>query len=335
MKKSVLFYYLKQLLIPTIISSIFIIFYHIVQFTTISNETYNIEDLSMNITSFSEQTSLELSNIENILLELKDTIDMYPVIIPQLSSENENIFKDRIDKCSNDKIVCACCGWCDNYDKMKYNKGRPHGLCPQCGAVERHMHACYEFGNKNLLSDKMRFVHFGPQSSMRNSIETYKHVDQIPVDFGAKGYSYNDVYNANVEDLWFSDNFADGIFISHVLEHVLNLDKAIKELHRVLKVGGWLWIEVPCLPNITTVNCVDFDEDDRLKYCKQWDHLFLYDCEDFWSRNEWSKFSCEYVPYSSHIAPGVEEWQFWEKKTLSRNNDNSLFYEGVKLCRKL
>lgn len=43
----------------------------------------------------------------------------------------------------------------------------------------------------------------------------------------------------------FSENYADGIHCSHVLEHLLPTDKVLEEFYRLLKPGGLLFIECP------------------------------------------------------------------------------------------
>ncbi|MBU1203303.1 class I SAM-dependent methyltransferase [Patescibacteria group bacterium] len=52
-------------------------------------------------------------------------------------------------------------------------------------------------------------------------------------------------YNYDIHDLKFVDNTFDAVVCNAVLEHVENPQKAISELHRVLKPGGLIWVEVP------------------------------------------------------------------------------------------
>ena len=92
------------------------------------------------------------------------------------------------------------------------------------------------------------------------------------------------------------DNFANGIVILHVLEHVPVLTSAITELHRVLRTDGWLLAEVPCSRGDTkTMFCGDTDEE-RLEKCGQFDHQWVYNCDDFRGRfEEKGKFECQWV----------------------------------------
>ncbi len=52
-------------------------------------------------------------------------------------------------------------------------------------------------------------------------------------------------YNYDIHDLQFEDNGFDFIACKAVLEHVHDPVTAISEMHRVLKPGGEIWIEVP------------------------------------------------------------------------------------------
>ncbi len=50
---------------------------------------------------------------------------------------------------------------------------------------------------------------------------------------------------ANATHLPFKSNSVDEIYTSHMVEHVPNFEKAMREMHRVLKQGGKLIIIVP------------------------------------------------------------------------------------------
>ena len=50
---------------------------------------------------------------------------------------------------------------------------------------------------------------------------------------------------ADAANLPFENNFVDGIICESLLEHVVDADAVIKEIKRVLKPGGWLYISVP------------------------------------------------------------------------------------------
>jgi ubiquinone/menaquinone biosynthesis C-methylase UbiE len=49
----------------------------------------------------------------------------------------------------------------------------------------------------------------------------------------------------DISDLPFPDGSVDVILCSHVLEHVVEDRKALRELYRVLRPGGWALVLVP------------------------------------------------------------------------------------------
>ncbi len=49
----------------------------------------------------------------------------------------------------------------------------------------------------------------------------------------------------DITDIQFPENSFDAIICNHVLEHVIDDYKAMTELHRVLKPGGWAILQVP------------------------------------------------------------------------------------------
>jgi predicted SAM-dependent methyltransferase len=51
--------------------------------------------------------------------------------------------------------------------------------------------------------------------------------------------------NMDVTDIFYEECLFDVILCSHVLEHVEDDRKAIREFHRVLKPGGWAILQVP------------------------------------------------------------------------------------------
>jgi SAM-dependent methyltransferase len=82
----------------------------------------------------------------------------------------------------------------------------------------------------------------------------------------------------NIEQMTFGDSEFDIVLCNHVLEHVENDDKALKEIFRVLKKGGYAILQ----------SCIDYNrlttyedktitsEEDREREFWQKDHCRLY-----------------------------------------------------------
>jgi ubiquinone/menaquinone biosynthesis C-methylase UbiE len=82
--------------------------------------------------------------------------------------------------------------------------------------------------------------------------ETYqKNGVDISLDYLALAKSKGiDVCKAMIEELPYKNGFFDLITCTDVLEHVLDLNKSISEMFRVLKVGGYMIIRVPYRENL-------------------------------------------------------------------------------------
>jgi len=61
-------------------------------------------------------------------------------------------------------------------------------------------------------------------------------------EFQSKGI---EIVEANVENMPFNDAAFDAVIASHILEHVENTGKALQEIRRVIKDGGWLFLFLP------------------------------------------------------------------------------------------
>lgn len=61
---------------------------------------------------------------------------------------------------------------------------------------------------------------------------------------GGKSFDHSDYYQGNIENLPFEDNSFDVVMATHTLEHVIDFEKAVKELKRITKQT--LCVVVPC-----------------------------------------------------------------------------------------
>jgi ubiquinone/menaquinone biosynthesis C-methylase UbiE len=79
----------------------------------------------------------------------------------------------------------------------------------------------------------------------------------------------------DVQAIPFDDNLFDVIFCNHILEHVNDDLKALQELYRVLKPGGWGIIQSPINYDrtITYEDASIVSPEERTKHFGQHDHL--------------------------------------------------------------
>jgi SAM-dependent methyltransferase len=89
------------------------------------------------------------------------------------------------------------------------------------------------------------------------------------------------------------DNQLDLVICSHVLEHVPDPDKALREIFRILRPGGKAILMVPLFWDVKdTIEDKAHDTDElRLKYYGQDDHVRLFSRIDFLNRLDTAGFS--------------------------------------------
>jgi predicted SAM-dependent methyltransferase len=162
---------------------------------------------------------------------------------------------------------------------------RENALCPVCGSLERHrLHWHYMKSNTNLFSSegkKLKLLHVAPETIFYNQFITNNRIDYFPCDKFEKGYENaysSETLNVDITNIQFEDNTFDVIYCSHVLEHVIDDKKAMKELFRILKPGGWALLQVP-LDNKRDKTYEDYHiitPEEREKAFGQKDHVRIY-----------------------------------------------------------
>lgn len=168
---------------------------------------------------------------------------------------------------------CPCCGW-------HLRKFLPHGvilrpdaLCPRCNSLERHRLLWLYFKDRtNLFTDRLRLLHFAPEYIFERTFKSLDNLDYITADL----YSDSAMVKMDITDITYEDDSFDAILCSHVLEHVVDDRKAMREMLRVLRPGGWAIIMVPTFGEATFEDPSIVTPEDRERSFGQWDHVRIY-----------------------------------------------------------
>ena len=81
-----------------------------------------------------------------------------------------------------------------------------------------------------------------------------------------KGEKINNVFNQDVQDLTFQDDFFDFISCTEVFEHVPEYLIGFSEIYRTLKKGGVFCFTVPLYSNLKTEHLCEIDESGNLRW---------------------------------------------------------------------
>jgi SAM-dependent methyltransferase len=171
------------------------------------------------------------------------------------------------------KVECNICG--RHYRKFLpygYVVSRENALCPHCLALERHrLMAMFLKEKTDFYVTKPYTLHVAPEYCFIKRFEEILRKNYVTADLESPLAKVK----MNVQDIPFEDNTFDVIFCNHILEHVESDLKALSELYRVLKSGGWGIILSPINYNRT----VTYEDpsistpEERTRHFGQHDHL--------------------------------------------------------------
>ncbi|MDR2382781.1 MAG: class I SAM-dependent methyltransferase [Prevotellaceae bacterium] len=153
-----------------------------------------------------------------------------------------------------------------------YVNSRENALCPNCLSLERHRLMQLYLQNKTrFYTSNPRTLHVAPEFCFLKRFERLLGDNYVTADLESPLAKVK----MDVQAIPFDDNTFDVIFCNHILEHVDDDMKALQELYRVLKPGGWGIIQSPINYNRTTTyeDASIVAPEERTKHFGQHDHL--------------------------------------------------------------
>ncbi len=187
------------------------------------------------------------------------------------------------------KYQCNICHFkMSNFIKLENNDK----LCPKCGSLARARRLWSLLENE--IQEK-KILHFSPSKSIRTKIESLSHTDYITSDYAGE---FDAAKQLNIESIDEPDDEFDFVICYHILEHVKNDIKAMKELKRVIKPEGVCIIQTPFKPGDIYENDAIKTDEERLIHFGQKDHLRIYSAEGLMNRLESVGFRTELRKYN-------------------------------------
>ncbi len=159
-----------------------------------------------------------------------------------------------------------------------------HFSCPKCWAHDRERHLLLYFAKLDFRSliVNSRILHFAPEPAIKRFIESAMPVEYVRGDlFPASA----DVERVDLCNMSFDDASFDLVIANHVLEHVDDDGKALKEIFRILRPGGMAVLQTPYASGLSKTICDSAVSNPklRLELYGQGDHVRLYG-RDFFAR---------------------------------------------------
>jgi SAM-dependent methyltransferase len=190
---------------------------------------------------------------------------------------------------------------------------RENDSCPVCHGRDRtRLMMRFLSLHAGVGAERKRLLHVAPDFGLYLWLKQQALLDYTACDIDARRYRHiSGVVTADLMDLPFEDACFDLILCSHVLEHVPDDRRAMAELLRVLRPGGAALLLVPFA---TDGQGTDQDPDvedpmERERRFGQWDHVRLYDRDDFINRLREVGFDVSlYAPFEEDAAVAEAQW---------------------------
>jgi SAM-dependent methyltransferase len=146
--------------------------------------------------------------------------------------------------------------------------------CPICDSVERHRLIWLFFQKKTNLFDanKKKMLHIAPERCLATRLSGMQSMEYLSADICNPAA----MVKMDITNIQYPDNTFDVIYCSHILEHILDDRKAMREFYRVLTNEGWAVLQVPIMLETTYEDPAIIDPTERAKAFGQSDHVRCY-----------------------------------------------------------
>lgn len=199
---------------------------------------------------------------------------------------------------------------------------RSNALAPHSLSLERHRAVWYYLQHDTDFFEKpARMLHLAPEYCYIQRWRKLPHLDYVTGDLNSPWADHH----FDVHHIPFPDAEFDVLMANHLLEHVSDDHRVLREMFRVLKPGGWGILQVP-------INRLAAESDDdptvtdpaeRERRYWQRDHVRLYGHEDYPRRLAAAGFRVEVVDLAVRMgealyeryALGGERWVYVVRKT--------------------
>jgi SAM-dependent methyltransferase len=202
-------------------------------------------------------------------------------------------------------VECTCCNKTYITFLPAGIEKRANAKCINCGSLERHRILWHFLQHKtNLFSANIKMLHAAPEKLFYKKFKSLNNIDYTSIDLNPDKYDYGSTtIRMDLTDLKFTDNTFDVIICNHVLEHIPDDAKAMSEMFRALKKGGWAILNVP-VDNKRTTTFEDIHINDpkkQLELFGQPDHVRIYGI-DYKDRLEKAGFTVQVIDYTSQFT---------------------------------
>ncbi|MEE9440005.1 MAG: methyltransferase domain-containing protein [Saprospiraceae bacterium] len=190
-------------------------------------------------------------------------------------------------------------------------------LCPKCGSLSRTRRLW------NIIENEIegkKILHFSPSNCIKKKLELNFNADYITTDYSGE---FNASKRLDIESIDEPNDEYDLIICYHILEHIENDIKAMKELLRILKPKGKCIIQTPFKSGKIYENDAIKTEEERLIHFGQVDHLRVYSVDGLIGRLNSVGFNTKLNEYKE-IENNTNGYNLIEKIIIGKKSKSQI-----------
>ncbi len=213
------------------------------------------------------------------------------------------LFRARAIPYLGSRYVCPCCGWRFRQFLPYGLPPRPNAKCPRCNALERHRALWLYLSTKtDLFTARRRVLHVAPEPALQSALSAAPNIEYVTADMQSPYV----MVKLDVENIPYPDGAFDVVLCNHVLEHVADDRRAMREIRRVLSPGGWAVLLAPMddAREVTFEDPTVVDPKERERVFGQKDHVRIYG-RDYIDRLREAGFAVERIPFPAIVEPAL------------------------------
>lgn len=173
-----------------------------------------------------------------------------------------------------DPAECPVCGTVvESFLPSGLQRVVPDRMCPTCTSLERHRAVWLYFQQRtNLFTEPLRMLDVAPDRAFGPRFAELPNVCYLSADLA----SPKAMIRLDLTDAPHPDASFDVIYVSHVLEHIPDDRRAMREIYRILRPGGWAVLLVPMFGATTREDPTVVDPAERERLFGQDNHVRMY-----------------------------------------------------------
>lgn len=177
-------------------------------------------------------------------------------------------------------------------------------LCPRCGSLPRQRRLWIILQPYIHPESRINILHFSPSRILQKKLRRRKPLHYVTTDFDTKSFTDKHYDITHIPE---PDEHFGLILCFHILEHIPDDRQAIRELYRITKPDGGVFIQTPFTAGKMIEDKSITTAAERLRQFGQEDHVRVYSVEGLAGRLNEAGFSVQAEQFSADPMLGLKE----------------------------